>query len=163
MKSLRKQYRLKLHCPTPHGVGGLKWQQPEALTRFLRSPTPHGVGGLKCSPSLPCSIAGRSHPSRGGWIEMRYSVPDCAAPASHPSRGGWIEINYAPVKAGRWRLSHPSRGGWIEMRPPSNCLMFLTCPTPHGVGGLKFLVPVTNKSDIGPTPHGVGGLKCNCS
>ena len=37
-------------------------------------------------------------------------------PASHPSRGGWIEIGYA------FHL------------PPS-----VAGPTPHGVGGLKYI------------------------
>ena len=32
-------------------------------------------------------------------------------------------------------------------------------PTPHGVGGLKFLLTRDRFGAYGPTPHGVGGLK----
>ena len=32
-------------------------------------------------------------------------------------------------------------------------------PTPHGVGGLKFVVVDLRPEQAGPTPHGVGGLK----
>ena len=34
------------------------------------------------------------------------------------------------------------------------------CPTPHGVGGLKYgLVVRESQEVVSPTPHGVGGLK----
>ena len=34
------------------------------------------------------------------------------------------------------------------------------CPTPHGVGGLKFVKDLDYLNvAAGPTPHGVGGLK----
>ena len=33
-------------------------------------------------------------------------------------------------------------------------------PTPHGVGGLKYLLVVDCVCYECPTPHGVGGLKC---
>ena len=33
-------------------------------------PTPHGVGGLKLSCKCSSGDSGKSHPARGGWIEM---------------------------------------------------------------------------------------------
>ena len=35
-------------------------------------------------------------------------------------------------------LSHPARGGWIEIIIYLILKSLLKCPTPHGVGGLKF-------------------------
>ena len=32
-------------------------------------------------------------------------------------------------------------------------------PTPHGVGGLKWVGFARYTQKVGPTPHGVGGLK----
>ena len=37
---------------------------------MLRRPTPHGVGGLKYELGTFDDESGKSHPSRGGWIEM---------------------------------------------------------------------------------------------
>ena len=57
-------------CPTPHGVGGLKFSGKTSETTATLRPTPHGVGGLKF-PSARANVSrGSSHPSRGGWIEM---------------------------------------------------------------------------------------------
>ena len=33
-------------------------------------PTPHGVGGLKFPSCFVVQDAAKSHPSRGGWIEI---------------------------------------------------------------------------------------------
>ena len=35
--------------------------------------------------------------------------------------------------------SHPTRGGWIEMNSPESIISLRARPTPHGVGGLKWL------------------------
>ena len=40
-------------------------------------------------------------------------------------------------------------------------ISYVCCPTPHGVGGLKYLNIYIRKQLVGPTPHGVGGLKCD--
>ena len=56
--------------------------------------------------------------------------------------------------------SHPSRGGWIEIMPVLLLLAADTGPTPHGVGGLKYLLSMPYcTTHFSPTPHGVGGLK----
>ena len=56
-------------CPTPHGVGGLKFTFASVSYR-LAGPTPHGVGGLKLPIYISVSVVCLSHPSRGGWIEI---------------------------------------------------------------------------------------------
>ena len=55
--------------------------------------------------------------------------------------------------------SHPSRGGWIEMISDAVDTLGAKGPTPHGVGGLKFLEMLCKTYPVCPTPHGVGGLK----
>ena len=104
--------------PTPRGVGGLKSKRLETRA-VCRRPTPRGVGGLKSVDGDHPVLGVRSHPSRGGWIEISVMSPYPPVIESHPSRGGWIEIVICfSVRAGmRW--SHPSRGGWIEIVPPS--------------------------------------------
>ena len=58
--------------PTPHGVGGLKLPHQQSLLCQGSGPTPHGVGGLKFdTPALFLGLV-KSHPSRGGWIEMVF-------------------------------------------------------------------------------------------
>ena len=34
----------------------------------------------------------QSHPTRGGWIEIRLALWALGLDSSHPTRGGWIEI-----------------------------------------------------------------------
>ncbi len=85
----------------------------------------------------PTAPERKSHPARGGWIEiahqpvwvrrvcrptpqgvggLKYVVRriDGQTPVSHPARGGWIEILllYLMVQS---KMSHPARGGWIEI------------------------------------------------
>ena len=55
-------------------------------------PTPQGVGGLKLSYKSYHYLWDRSHPARGGWIEMELPSLTSAIFSSHPARGGWIEI-----------------------------------------------------------------------
>ena len=57
-------------------------------------------------------IAQRSHPARGGWIEMGMSGYCGASPASHPARGGWIEMDAIRPKNGT--LCVPPRTGWVD-------------------------------------------------
>ena len=35
-----------------------------------KSPTPHGVGGLKFEGDLPAGVGDESHSPRSGWIEI---------------------------------------------------------------------------------------------
>ena len=57
--------------PTPHGVGGLKYFDM-LMCMLYHSPTPHGVGGLKCRRQrIKLLELVASHPSRGGWIEIK--------------------------------------------------------------------------------------------
>ena len=56
--------------PTPHGVGGLKSTSTFMLAADSR-PTPHGVGGLKSAFVSPLHEFDVSHPTRGGWIEIK--------------------------------------------------------------------------------------------
>ena len=55
--------------------------------------------------------------------------------------------------------SHPARGGWIEIYPVHIPGKTRRGPTPHGVGGLKYLTHDVDDAGVSPTPHGVGGLK----
>ena len=61
--------RRTVRRPTPHGVGGLKYNLAGA-GKLASGPTPHGVGGLKYDAFRFHLFAVLSHPSRGGWIEM---------------------------------------------------------------------------------------------
>ena len=146
--------------PSRGGWIEIQWQ-PDPIWVLCR-PTPHGVGGLKFDLLAVYHLTGGSHPSRGGWIEISSCNWSASTRnASHPSRGGWIEISevFASLLS---CMSHPSRGGWIEMRKRKEEAVDLEArPTPHGVGGLKCSTEtVREKRTRGPTPHGVGGLKC---
>ena len=55
--------------------------------------------------------------------------------------------------------SHSPRSGWIEIASVDKRKFSGAGPTPHGVGGLKFLVTRSLFLLLRPTPHGVGGLK----
>ena len=70
-----------LHGPTPRGVGGLKLSYICTICKVFR-PTPRGVGGLKYVDGLEIVAAAESHPSRGGWIEIRKILPH------HPHQRG---------------------------------------------------------------------------
>ena len=100
--------------PTPHGVGGLKFDR-QRIKKIATRPTPHGVGGLKLLVKAGYTrdqIA--SHPSRGGWIEI-ICVEIVKRKQSRPTPHGvgGLKSTYLPQKQRLWR------------------------PTPHGVGGLK--------------------------
>ena len=63
-------------------------------------------------------------------------MPGYAAGRSHPTRGEWIEISQrsaAATTAG----SHPTRGEWIEIRAHRSPGQIHGSLTPHGVSGLK--------------------------
>ena len=71
----------------------------------------------------------KSHPSRGGWIEMLISAP-AEAPATRPTPHGvgGLKLIYR-VNSGGTKASHPSRGGWIEMvMPPPKSVRLLVPP-----------------------------------
>ena len=85
-------------------------QQNEAV-----GPTPHGVGGLKFE--LVCSglCPDLSHPSRGGWIEMAVAVvPPMGLSGPTPHGVGGLKFPRCQPYPCRYS-SHPSRGGWIEI------------------------------------------------
>ena len=77
--------------PTPQGVGGLKCMLLQSSTN-TDSPTPQGVGGLKYISFLLIFDWKWSHPTRGGWIEIKGEHRHGEGEKSHPTRGGWIEI-----------------------------------------------------------------------
>ena len=122
-------------------------------------PTPHGVGGLKYQILYRTRLHHRSHPSRGGWIEISKCCRCGRRAPSHPSRGGWIEI-FEMQRCGVDIVVSPTPHGVGGLK----CLLLLLAythlrPTPHGVGGLKFFVGHRVSCSLRPTPHGVGGLK----
>ena len=131
-----------------------------------RGRTPHGVRGLKSRTAFASQPHPLSHPSRGAWIEIRWTCW-CATRRrrSHPSRGAWIEICRRPKASGLRPVapltgSHPSRGAWIEIRSPTPSTTCSPSRTPHGVRGLKSANQGKIISWLGRTPHGVRGLKC---
>ena len=80
----------------------------------------------------------RSHPSRGGWIEILTSVAQSQFEQRPTPHGvGGLKYPYMFGDPARKATSHPSRGGWIEIIKPEDYAEKLTSPTPHGVGGLK--------------------------
>ena len=77
------------------------------------SPTPCGVGGLKFSQKKPSPMSAKSHPMRGGWIEIfKIFLPLPIAPESHPMRGGWIEI--PGTTAAIRDFTVPPHAGWVD-------------------------------------------------
>ncbi len=77
------------HRPTPHGVGGLKYVFG-VLHHQKQRPTPHGVGGLKSGCAVQQMYAFRSHPARGGWIEIRV-YRSAYVRFTVPPRTGWVD------------------------------------------------------------------------
>ena len=78
--------------------------------------TPHGVRGLKSIAQDSSRGVGRSHPSRGAWIEiipltMQQRKKKSRTP--HGVRGLKLMKSVLPS---RHVQSHPSRGAWIEIR-----------------------------------------------
>ena len=82
-------------------------------------------------------VYGRSHPTRGGWIEImgrdRFK-PYIPGRTPHGVRGLKFPLYRL---ASNKILSHPTRGAWIEI--PFSILRPYTFwgRTPHGVRGLK--------------------------
>ena len=54
----------------------------------------------------------KSHPTRGGWIEIAKDRRTLKEFGSHPTRGGWIEISLE----GSASLSFfvPPHKGWVD-------------------------------------------------
>ena len=75
--------------PTPHGVGGLKCNKA-GVTAADISPTPHGVGGLKYGLAVNAAKEDKSHPARGGWIEIKERLQEYEF-AFVPPRTGWVD------------------------------------------------------------------------
>ena len=57
----------------------------------LYGPTPHGVGGLKFDLSRLVLIEVLSHPSRGGWIEILAAFTTALLKALVPPLTGWVD------------------------------------------------------------------------
>ena len=102
-----------------------------------RSHSPRS-GWIEINPYFPqASISGKSHSPRSGWIEINPYFPQASISGkSHSPRSGWIEIVRCQCRFCK-PASHSPRSGWIEIVSASNKSVSL-CPTPHGVGGLKF-------------------------
>ena len=100
------------------------------------SRTPHGVRGLKSHYWQTLSMRGKSHPSRGAWIEIK---PLAQADGSDAGRTphGVRGLKYARIASSLQALGR----------------------TPHGVRGLKSNRPRISFGCYGRTPHGVRGLK----
>ena len=63
-----RRTQAQIDSPTPHGVGGLKYQRV--------------IAGFKCSLW--------SHPSRGGWIEIIERVEN-PSDETVPPLTGWVD------------------------------------------------------------------------
>ena len=100
---------------TPHGVRGLKSCAPAGTSGSTPGRTPHGVRGLKCLVLQEGTRCGKSHPSRGAWIEIIAETGLDGVGLSHPSRGAWIEMPQRTPGSVPCFGSHPSRGAWIEI------------------------------------------------
>ena len=46
---------------------------------------------------------------------LRTWLSDTVRAKSHPARGGWIEIQQTEQQRMNTITSHPARGGWIEI------------------------------------------------
>ena len=88
----------------------------EMFTQVPRTPpacpTPCGVGGLKFKILAHDPFRFSSHPMRGGWIEIRSIAPDLLSPLSHPMRGGWIEIRWMTDQRNSRKV--PPHAGWVD-------------------------------------------------
>ena len=73
------------------------------------------MGGLKCRSDRIINLSFRSHPSRGGWIEICYNRKE-AAEVYRPTPHGVGGLKFAEAR--------------LLVRRQAR-------PTPHGVGGLK--------------------------
>ena len=71
---------------------------------------------------------------------------------SHPTRGGWIEIMRRCGKSASGG-SHPTRGGWIEIWCKGVREIWMKRPTPHGVGGLKSETATVGQTNVVVPPH----------
>ena len=56
----------------------------------LKGPTPHGVGGLKFQAEKRMEQTQMSHPARGGWIEIPISSRHNRK-ETVPPRTGWVD------------------------------------------------------------------------
>ena len=52
---------------------------------------------MKCGVAKSSVEQNRSHPTRGGWIEIVTFAGSSCISESHPTRGGWIEILKFPL------------------------------------------------------------------
>ena len=67
---------------------------------------------MKCINHKALDGLQRSHPPRGGWIEMEIESVEELEHESHPPRGGWIEILYHPEDGPGNRVPPPT--GWVD-------------------------------------------------
>ena len=76
-------------------------------------PTPHGVGGLKSLPFSYRAMWYKSHPARGGWIEMTLislSLTTVSGPTPHGVGGLKFSAAVIAVDA----IPVPPRTGWVD-------------------------------------------------
>ena len=103
---------------------------------------------------------GRSHPTRGAWIEIilpRASTEKASRRTPHGVRGlKWLfEL---PNERNSRRTPHGVRG--LKSVLDYKLYFQRPCRTPHGVRGLKYTASSQCSSRCpGRTPHGVRGLK----
>ena len=67
---------------------------------------------MKSEDEAHMSLYAKSHPARGGWIEIKAQRRTDERPGSHPARGGWIEI--AQRSKSTATLFVPPREGWVD-------------------------------------------------
>ena len=83
-------------------------------------------------------VPGRSHLTRGAWIEIIAEGNGAISTGSHLTRGAWIEI-FCRCVTYLLLWSHLTRGAWIEIA----ILLWLAkseqCRTSHEVRGLKWM------------------------
>ncbi len=77
--------------------------------------TLHGVRGLKYAYRVARGTEGRSHPSRGAWIEI-HRLPGSNGDATGRTLHGVRGLKFFYDSSGSYvSRSHPSRGAWIEI------------------------------------------------
>ncbi len=86
-----------------------------------KSRTSHEVRGLKLSILENMRDGGKSHLTRGAWIEMVLNTLPSAKFPSHLTRGAWIEmtITWADITGIGSRTSHEVRG--LKLLPVTDC------------------------------------------
>ena len=99
--------------PTPLGVGGLKCRNADSIREGHR-PTPRGVGGLKSSENGKLYTSGLSHPSRGGWIEIRIVMSLEVVMGNCPTPRGVGGLKFCSGPVAHSSAEVPPLAGWVD-------------------------------------------------